>query len=122
MTQALPKRLAFYIDVRDSSGVTIAQVMSEYRALRTSVLVLWMSSDATSKEHEISDICRFNEAIDQALAESVVCYADAVDAARNVFLGILCHDLRSPLGAILRSEEHTSELQSLMRISYAVFC
>src|SRR3546814_2506729 len=27
-----------------------------------------------------------------------------------------CHDCRS------RSEEHTSELQSLMRISYAVFC
>src|SRR3546814_4212869 len=26
------------------------------------------------------------------------------------------------LGAIYRSEEHTSELQSLMRISYAVFC
>src|SRR3546814_9625499 len=25
-------------------------------------------------------------------------------------------------GAIRRSEEHTSELQSLMRISYAVFC
>src|SRR3546814_3168999 len=25
-------------------------------------------------------------------------------------------------GACLRSEEHTSELQSLMRISYAVFC
>src|SRR3546814_10612864 len=26
------------------------------------------------------------------------------------------------LGELLRSEEHTSELQSLMRISYAVFC
>src|SRR3546814_1132665 len=25
-------------------------------------------------------------------------------------------------GVLLRSEEHTSELQSLMRISYAVFC
>src|SRR3546814_15646978 len=25
-------------------------------------------------------------------------------------------------GRLLRSEEHTSELQSLMRISYAVFC
>src|SRR3546814_3662681 len=25
-------------------------------------------------------------------------------------------------GAAVRSEEHTSELQSLMRISYAVFC
>src|SRR3546814_7028674 len=27
-----------------------------------------------------------------------------------------------PLSIPLRSEEHTSELQSLMRISYAVFC
>src|SRR3546814_7384788 len=26
------------------------------------------------------------------------------------------------LGGLVRSEEHTSELQSLMRISYAVFC
>src|SRR3546814_4491840 len=28
----------------------------------------------------------------------------------------------SPSGLAIRSEEHTSELQSLMRISYAVFC
>src|SRR3546814_1343253 len=26
------------------------------------------------------------------------------------------------IGGVVRSEEHTSELQSLMRISYAVFC
>src|SRR3546814_3618336 len=30
--------------------------------------------------------------------------------------------LRPELRRMLRSEEHTSELQSLMRISYAVFC
>src|SRR3546814_2966605 len=30
--------------------------------------------------------------------------------------------LGTPAGAAYRSEEHTSELQSLMRISYAVFC
>src|SRR3546814_10498010 len=29
---------------------------------------------------------------------------------------------RRDLGGEVRSEEHTSELQSLMRISYAVFC
>src|SRR3546814_1533064 len=29
---------------------------------------------------------------------------------------------RAALGFVFRSEEHTSELQSLMRISYAVFC
>src|SRR3546814_10265825 len=28
----------------------------------------------------------------------------------------------APLSSLVRSEEHTSELQSLMRISYAVFC
>src|SRR3546814_4409584 len=33
----------------------------------------------------------------------------------------LC-DRRARLGQGARSEEHTSELQSLMRISYAVFC
>src|SRR3546814_10420718 len=31
-------------------------------------------------------------------------------------------DESTVLLAVLRSEEHTSELQSLMRISYAVFC
>src|SRR3546814_5202253 len=36
-------------------------------------------------------------------------------ALRQVALGEAAH-------GILRSEEHTSELQSLMRISYAVFC
>src|SRR3546814_5234164 len=32
------------------------------------------------------------------------------------------NDQRVDLRRVLRSEEHTSELQSLMRISYAVFC
>src|SRR3546814_9167066 len=31
-------------------------------------------------------------------------------------------EARSRLSDFVRSEEHTSELQSLMRISYAVFC
>src|SRR3546814_1622963 len=38
------------------------------------------------------------------------------DARRKIILGGLLLD------AAMRSEEHTSELQSLMRISYAVFC
>src|SRR3546814_1990836 len=40
--------------------------------------------------------------------------------------GVLAAGSRSGIGAgfvnLFRSEEHTSELQSLMRISYAVFC
>lgn len=94
-----------HADIRQASGFTIGQMIAEYRALRTSVLVLWMPPESVSKEQEISDVIRFNEAIDQALAESVVSYTNAVDAARNVFLGILGHDLRSPLGAISLSAE-----------------
>src|SRR3546814_10874773 len=46
-----------------------------------------------------------------------------------LFAEVHCHDIgavfirRSVVfGSLMRSEEHTSELQSLMRISYAVFC
>src|SRR3546814_1061349 len=42
---------------------------------------------------------------------------------RLVLLVLFLDELVDPLGAPpQRSEEHTSELQSLMRISYAVFC
>src|SRR3546814_2585960 len=40
---------------------------------------------------------------------------------REILLQTAPHIVR-PLSFVLRSEEHTSELQSLMRISYAVFC
>src|SRR3546814_1567585 len=43
-------------------------------------------------------------------------------AARGCAVGMSAGvDMEPPLGD-RRSEEHTSELQSLMRISYAVFC
>src|SRR3546814_18624597 len=47
---------------------------------------------------------------------------EGVDVA--VLVGELKHRLHPVrhLGEQARSEEHTSELQSLMRISYAVFC
>src|SRR3546814_6622924 len=41
-------------------------------------------------------------------------------AVTSIGLSVQLHP--SSFALILRSEEHTSELQSLMRISYAVFC
>src|SRR3546814_986219 len=40
----------------------------------------------------------------------------------NPFVGYSIFHLLRPKESLFRSEEHTSELQSLMRISYAVFC
>jgi signal transduction histidine kinase len=82
-------------------GFTLDQMVSEYRALRTSVLSQWLGQMKAGTVLEVDDMIRFNEAIDQALAESIASYSRAVEASRNVFLGILGHDLRTPLGAIL---------------------
>src|SRR3546814_4828207 len=46
---------------------------------------------------------------------------DALDRRLEVIEAALLHQ-RGKFGAKARSEEHTSELQSLMRIPYAVFC
>src|SRR3546814_3571568 len=49
-----------------------------------------------------------------------------MDAAAMDGSAVPFHESRRPYGTTIlkrgRSEEHTSELQSLMRISYAVFC
>src|SRR5512141_2731528 len=57
---------------RAVSGFTVAQMVAEYRALRGSVLRLWMAAQGELGPAEIDDLIRFNEAIDQALAESIV--------------------------------------------------
>src|SRR3546814_8805173 len=49
--------------------------------------------------------------------------AGAVDEAAELHAALHPVEAAAECGARLaRSEEHTSELQSLMRISYAVFC
>src|SRR3546814_8130519 len=44
------------------------------------------------------------------------------EARDRVRAAIESSSLKWPMERVTRSEEHTSELQSLMRISYAVFC
>lgn len=87
--------------MRQAAGFDLAQVVSEFRAMRFSVLALWRRSETTSgKAPAIEEIARFNEAIDQALGESVQRYSSAVTASREMFLAVLGHDLRSPLQGI----------------------
>ncbi|MET1162830.1 MAG: HAMP domain-containing sensor histidine kinase [Pseudoxanthomonas sp.] len=63
------------------------------------------------------DIHRFNEAIDQAIAESVATFSDQVERWRNVFLGILGHELRGPLSAILLSSEMLGGMETEVPIA-----
>ena len=86
---------------RAGSGFTVAQMVAEFRALRASVTRLWLAEDEAGARTDMADLIRFNEAIDQAIAESVSRYSQAVAQSQERFLAILSHDLRSPLGAII---------------------
>ncbi len=84
-------------------GFDLMEVVSEYRALRASVLRLWLATNPNTDITEASDLTRFNESIDQSLARAVSSYTMRIDQARDMFLAILSHDLRSPLTAISMS-------------------
>jgi signal transduction histidine kinase len=99
---------------RAERGFSIDEMVSEYRALRASVVRLWMDARVTLEETDIVDLTRFSEAIDQALAESVARYTADLDESREMFLAILGHDLRTPLGAVITSSTFmldTNELE-----------
>lgn len=102
--------------LRAQSGMDINQLAAEYRALRASVLRLWKESCNISPA-DVEDVLRFNEAIDQALAESISYFSDQVDRSRNLLLGMLGHDMRSPLNAITLNAEHLASLNAGREIS-----
>ncbi len=87
------------------AGFTLNQMVAEYRALRASVLRLWLSDELDVKVTRTDDMLRFNEALDQALTESIASFEAALERTRKLFLGILGHDLRTPLGAVLMGAE-----------------
>ena len=90
-----------HAEARLLSGYTVVQLVSEYRALRSSVLTLWAADIGDSQPVHLPDVTRFNEAVDQAVAESVARYEYMVKQSQNMFLAILGHDLRNPLGTVV---------------------
>jgi hypothetical protein len=85
---------------RAGSGLALPTLVAEYRALRASVLRLWRASNPEPDIHDLDELTRFNEAVDQSLSLAVSSFTKRIDTARNLFLGILGHDLRNPLAAI----------------------
>jgi signal transduction histidine kinase len=95
--------------LRQFSGFTLLQLTAEYRALRATVLRLWLPQVIQMSDDVVTDMVRFNEAIDQALAESVITYSRHATVVRDTFLAILGHDLRSPLATIAMAGDYLSQ-------------
>ena len=85
---------------RIQMGLSIRQFISEFRALRATVIRLWQRDSFENDRASLNDMIRFNEAIDQVLGEGAITHTEEVDRSRELFLSILGHDLRNPLGAI----------------------
>src|SRR3546814_2612665 len=91
------------------------------RSTRTDTLFPYTTLFRSHRTADLLEVAREHRPVERRRLRP-----EAVAAARRV----LGHPLREVdehfLGVLLasdeRSEEHTSELQSLMRISYAVFC
>lgn len=88
---------------RAATGFSPVDVVAEFRALRASVLRLWTATQTEFPRASLVEVTRFNEAIDQMLAESLARYAQDAERDKDLFLGVLGHDLRTPLGAIMMS-------------------
>ena len=106
--------------LRLAGGFNIDQMVSEYRALRASIIKLWAKTNTQMDSEYVTDLTRFNESIDQELAESVSHYTHKVGYSKDLFIGILSHELRNPLNVISMSAQlianvgSTNERQTML--------
>ncbi len=74
---------------RQTSGFSVSETVSEFRALRASVVSLWTKAYPSISGSQLEDLTRFHEAIDQAVAESLEQYAEAKEMETRLFGAIL---------------------------------
>lgn len=74
---------------RETSGFSVVETVSEFRALRASVVLLWSKTHPTITGQQLEDLSRFHEAIDQAVAESLEKYATAKEMETRLFGAVL---------------------------------
>jgi signal transduction histidine kinase len=98
---------------RFAEGFDLDQMVAEYRALRASVTKLWEKQRGDATNIDFRDLTRFNEVLDRELLESIHHYTRKSADSKDMFLGILSHDLRNPLGSMTMSAALAPQLGAL---------
>ena len=102
---ALDQISAVHANERLANGFDLEHALAEYRALRSSILFLWVRSGPKEEDIQLSAVTRFNETIDQAIAEVVRRFATKNELLNDRFVGALSHEIRNPLNAIALAVE-----------------
>ena len=89
-----------HAEQRFAQGFSLEHLVSEFRALRASVIRRWGKQVNAVAYEAFDELTRFGEAMDQALTASVSLYSKKVDDSRNLLLAVLGHDLRTPLSVV----------------------
>ena len=97
---------------RLAQGFTLDQMASEYQALRSNVMRRW-TREENLRPTSVEEVVRFNAALDQGWVEAMAWYGQRVETARELFLAVLSHDLRTPLGTVMMSAEMLVHDESL---------
>ena len=99
--------------VRADGGFSVVEMVAEFRALRASVLRLWMAQHDVLTGVHVEDLARFHEAVDQAVAESIARFHASTVQSQDLFAAVLGHDLRTPLHTISVVTDHLAEAKVL---------
>ena len=99
--------------IRLGQGFDQVQVISEFRALRATVIRLWLNSSSEINDTAMLELIRFNEGIDQVLSQSAARFMEKIEESTNFAVAVMAHDLRNPLHAILSAAELLQFIQSI---------
>ena len=75
-----PSPGAIHGSLRYDIGFNMVEMVSEYRALRATVTKLWTKSRIVLTDSDVLDLIRFNEAIDQLLAQSIERFTERIES------------------------------------------
>lgn len=107
-TVSLEQLPLLHADHRLAQDYGLREVVAEYRLLRRVVLDVYAAQSKDMSEEALArlpPLIMFNENIDHAVTDAVDHYMLQRERTREYFVGMLSHDLRDPLNAIVVGAE-----------------
>ncbi|HUQ02447.1 MAG TPA: sensor histidine kinase [Kofleriaceae bacterium] len=96
---ALDRLAGAHAVLRHREGYDLRQIVLEYQMLRQTILTMYNSTNPPLTS-TLVPIAHLDRSLDEAIGDAVDRFMDERDKARDVFVGILGHDLRTPLQSI----------------------